>query len=68
MCHFLFAVLRESGILMATFALAKKTIGRIRTGAAANSPKACAAFYLCRRDVREAVPYEGDRRFCRARG
>ncbi len=46
------------GIPATTFALAKKTIGRIRTGVAANSPKACAAFCLCRRDVREAVPYE----------
>ena len=34
---------------------------RICTGAAANSPKACAAFCSCRRDVREAVPYERDR-------
>ena len=39
----------------------EKPVRRIRTGAAANSPKACAAFCLCRRDVREAVPYEKDR-------
>ena len=39
----------------------EKNIGRIRTGAAANSPKACAAFCLCCRDIREAVPYEKDR-------
>ena len=39
----------------------EKPVRRICTGAAANSPKACAAFCSCRRDVREAVPYERDR-------
>ena len=40
----------------------EKNLGQIRIGHGADSPKACVVLRSYRRDVREAVPCDGDRR------